>query len=541
MHRIKGHKLKNQFGKNRLVFVALVVTSIFPFLMFYNSGKSRSNSKVITYQLDPDSTFQVVHNFGASDAWAFQFVGKYWPMESRERISKLLFSTENATDGSPLGIGLSAWRFNIGAGSAEQGSQSEISDEWRRAECFLEADGSYNWSRQLGQQWFLQAARRYGVTDFIAFVNSPPVYFTRNAKAWSADGKEANLPSEHYGDYANFLVQVIDGMEQNAGVTFNYISPFNEPQWEWKCCGQEGSPWNNDEIARFTRILNQKLLDVDRTQTKIELSEAGQIDFLFDDQRNPVQRNNQIAEFFDQGSDNYLGNLSLLAPKIAGHSYFSTWDLERLMNSRRDLVTRIRSIDPGLEYWMSEYTLLENNGEIKGTGRDLGIDPALYMARVIQADMLYANASAWHWWLAVSPYDYKDGLIYIDLDKNSGEIYESKMLWALGNFSRFIRPGAVRIAINRIDGATSLESLNGVLASAYRTTFGEHVVVLLNQYTESQRLKFSGLTDTGLKIHPYLTSSNPEDNLRYLGAMDSNKIIILPGRSIMTCVFNYQE
>ena len=541
MHRIKGHKLKNQFGKNRLVFVALVVTSIFPFLMFYNSGKSRSNSKVITYQLDPDSTFQVVHNFGASDAWAFQFVGKYWPMESRERISKLLFSTENATDGSPLGIGLSAWRFNIGAGSAEQGSQSEISDEWRRAECFLEADGSYNWSRQLGQQWFLQAARRYGVTDFIAFVNSPPVYFTRNAKAWSADGKEANLPSEHYGDYANFLVQVIDGMEQNAGVTFNYISPFNEPQWEWKCCGQEGSPWNNDEIARFTRILNQKLLDVDRTQTKIELSEAGQIDFLFDDQRNPVQRNNQIAEFFDQGSDNYLGNLSLLAPKIAVHSYFSAWDLERLMNSRRDLVTRIRSIDPGLEYWMSEYTLLENNGEIKGTGRDLGIDPALYMARVIQADMLYANASAWHWWLAVSPYDYKDGLIYIDLDKNSGEIYESKMLWALGNFSRFIRPGAVRIAINRIDGATSLESLNGVLASAYRTTFGELVVVLLNQYTESQRLKFSGLTDTGLKIHPYLTSSNPEDNLRYLGAMDSNKIIILPGRSIMTCVFNYQE
>ena len=211
------------------------------------------------------------------------------------------------------------------------------------------------------------------------------------------------------------------------------------------------------------------------------------------------------------------------------------------MNSRRDLVTSIRSIDPGLEYWMSEYTLLENNGEIKGTGRDLGIDPALYMARVIQADMLYANASAWHWWLAVSPYDYKDGLIYIDLDKNSGEIYESKMLWALGNFSRFIRPGAVRIAINRIDGATSLESLNGVLASAYRTTFGELVVVLLNQYTESQRLKFSGLTDTGLKIHPYLTSSNPEDNLRYLGAMDSNKIIILPGRSIMTCVFNYQE
>jgi hypothetical protein len=94
---------------------------------------------------------------------------------------------------------------------------------------------------------------------------------------------------------------------------------------------------------------------------------------------------------------------------------------------------------------MSEYCILgDNEGEIKGEGKDLGIDPALYMAKVIHNDLVNANASAWHWWIAISPYNYKDGLVYIDKNKTDGDFKSSKMLWALGNYSRFIRPGAVR-------------------------------------------------------------------------------------------------
>ena len=36
---------------------------------------------------------------------------------------------------------------------------------------------------------------------------------------------------------------------------------------------------------------------------------------------------------------------------------------------------------------------------------------ALYMARVIHYDLTLAHASSWQWWLAISPYDYKDGLV----------------------------------------------------------------------------------------------------------------------------------
>ena len=74
---------------------------------------------------------------------------------------------------------------------------------------------------------------------------------------------------------------------------------------------------------------------------------------------------------------------------------------------------------PDLAYWMSEYCILGGNeGEINGNGRDLGMKSALYLAQVIHQDLVIANAAAWNWWIAVSPYNYKDGLIYIDKNKN---------------------------------------------------------------------------------------------------------------------------
>src|SRR5690606_1612077 len=119
--------------------------------------------------------FQTIHNFGASDAWSLQFVGANWPAQKQARIADLLFSLEEQTDGSPVGIGLSAWRFNIGAGSAAQGEERGTGDRWRRADAFLRPDGGFDPSAQPGQRAFLRAARARGVEQFYAFSNSPPV------------------------------------------------------------------------------------------------------------------------------------------------------------------------------------------------------------------------------------------------------------------------------------------------------------------------------------------------------------------------------
>lgn len=493
------------------------------------------NAPVITYVLDKDTRYQTIRNFGASDAWAIQFVGKNWPEASRSRIAELLFSTELTAEGDPKGIGLSAWRFNIGAGSAEQGAGSQINDEWRRAECFLTADGTYDWSRQAGQLWFVKEAQRLGVQDFVGFVNSPPVHFTRNGKAWSEDGVSANLAEDRYEAYAHFLAEVAQGVLDQTGVSFDYISPFNEPQWEWKCCGQEGSPWNNAELAAATRVIDRVFTEKSVT-SKIEITEAGQIDFLYSDTREPKVRNNQIATFFDPASIHYVGDLNHIARKVAAHSYFTTWDTRNLLDTRRKLHQKLTDVDPTLEYWMSEYTLLEDNAEVKGPGRDLGMDPAIYVARVIMADLMVANASAWHWWLSVSPYDYKDGLIYIDLNKQSGNIYESKMLWALGHFSRFIRPGSVRIDVSTADGSTIDQHINGLLASAYLTPSGEMVVVWLNQQRTPKVVGLTGLGSGVQEVQVFQTTAAQDQNLRLSAVLSSADSIAIPARSIVTCV-----
>lgn len=69
---------------------------------------------------------QTIRHFGASDAWSMQFIGLWDDEKEQEKIADWLFSTENDSNGQPLGIGLSIWRFNLGAGSAEQGSASQI-------------------------------------------------------------------------------------------------------------------------------------------------------------------------------------------------------------------------------------------------------------------------------------------------------------------------------------------------------------------------------------------------------------------------------
>ncbi len=140
----------------------------------------------------------------------------------------MLFSKGKDESGNPTGIGLSAWRFNIGAGSAEQGGTDNIGDEWRRAESFLNADGSYDWSKQEGQLWFLKKAIDYGIDELFAFVNSPPVHYTKNGRAFSDNGNSSNLKTDKYNEYAVFLTTVLNELKNQHSIDIKHISPVNE-------------------------------------------------------------------------------------------------------------------------------------------------------------------------------------------------------------------------------------------------------------------------------------------------------------------------
>lgn len=470
-------------------------------------------------KINPTVTFQTIHNFGASDAWSCQYVGN-WPDKQKNQVADLLFSLEEKPDGSPKGIGLSCWRFNIGGGSADQTTETKIGDPWRRSECFLQEDGTYNWEKQSGQRWFLQAAKQRGTESFIGFINSPPVWLTKNGRANSDRGNSVNLPKQNIPKFSRFLIDVTENILQNDGVLFDYLSPVNEPQWDWKD-GQEGSPWTNTEVADMCRILGNDLKKAGLS-TKIEIAEAGKLTHLFE-RGNDSKRGFQIKEFFSPESENYVGNVPNMAHKISGHSYF-TVKSDTIMNMvRSKLHDEVQRIDPTLEFWMSEYCILDGNGVLKGGGRDLGMETALFVANIIHSDLTVANSSVWQWWIAVSPYDFKDGLVYIDKSETGGNVYESKLLWALGNYSRFVRPGAKRISVEGIANPK-------IKISAYKNTNDETVVVCINRGEKSQNIQ---LNLEG-KAKSYETSENK--SLSLISNIDISKPLVLPAQSISTFV-----
>lgn len=457
----------------------------------------QENIKII---IDDTRTYQTMHNFGASDAWACQFVGN-WPADKKNRMADWLFSMDTTANGQPKGIGLSMWRFNLGAGSSQQGNASGIKDEWRRAESFLEADGRYNWSRQAAQRWFLDAAKRRGVPYFLAFLNSPPVQFTNNRKAY-ADSGRCNIDSSQYNAMATYAAKSIKGLQEKAGIVFNYISPVNEPQWDWSDGGQEGCPYSNQQVAGFVKTLSDAL-QRERLQASILIPEAGNIKYLLADDDKPG-RGNQVNDLMSPDGSAYIGNVPSVAPVIAGHSYFSTAPYNESVTLRRQLAERVAGVN-GLSFWQSEYCILgDNKGEIDGNKRDTGMTAALYVARTIHTDLVVANATAWQWWLAISPYDYKDGLIYIDKNKTDGNFQDSKILWALGNYSRFIRPGTQRIE-------ASLSKANDQLFVSAWKKDKQTVVVIVNTGSEGKAV------DMGNKrMETYTTSATQALSKQYV-------------------------
>ncbi len=492
------------------------------------------------YTVDIAKRFQRIDNFGASDCWTAQRLGLF-PEAKRERLADWLFSTAVATNGQPLGIGLSLWRFNVGAGSAEQGEASGIKEPLHRTECFLQPGGRYDWSRQAGQRWFLQAAKRRGVGQFLAFCNSAPAAFTANGLANNRgrpkDGSY-NLKPERAEAFADFLATVLSELGAREGVPFTAVSPFNEPEWAWDDAKQEGSPARVADIANVVRLLDRKLSER-RLDAKIVLTESGKIAYLYKDHTDRPTQDNQIEELFAPASPNAVAGLPHVPRLVAGHSYWTTAPSDTLFATRRALREKLDK--RALGYWQTELCIMSNDREIGGGGRrDLTMKTALYVARVIHADLCAAQASAWQWWLAMTFGDYKDGLIYVtpNADKTDGELADSRLLWTLGNFSRFIRPGAVRVGV--ASPQADVDDPAGLMVSAYLHEEGRLVTCVLVNESEQPRLVRLAVPGVSIrKSGVYLTSDAPGATLQPKPGADPLAGYEVPARAVVTWVGRY--
>lgn len=480
-----------------------------------------------------DQEYQVIENFGASDCWTIQTLGD-WSPENRERLADLLFSKEK-------GIGLSCWRFNIGGGK-----NPRITIPSRTAETFEVAEGVYDWDRQKTEQWFLGAAKARGVEQFLAFVNSPPGRMTRNGQTFVSPGDHTtNLKPGFEGQFARYLADILDHFRTNTNerlrIPFDYISPVNEPQWDWEKHSQEGCRYSNEDIKRVVRALHAEL-QRRSSPTEIVITESGTIPDLYQLNRDSTERwnadyGNYIVAFIEDPTF-----APLLSHRLGFHSYFSDLLSGEILEHRRRLRAKMET-HPDWKLWQTEYCILEGPDGRGGRGRDLTMDTALVVARVMHLDLTVANVSAWQWWLALSTWRFKDGLLYTNYRRpgDPQTIIIPKLFWVFGNYSRFVRPG-----MQRIELAGQGHDIRGLMGSAYKNESERKVVaVYLNLGEEAQpvNLKFE-LGPRSWKLQSltqYITSDAPEDNLREVASDPPSPSVDIPPRSAVTLVLQFSE
>jgi len=492
--------------------------------------------------IDVSNTFQTIESFAASDAWFTHYVGGYWAAEDKERIAELLFSKE-IVNGQPKGIGLSGWRFNLGGGTMQQGSASDIEDISRRAESFIDpVTGDLDWNRQAGQQYFLDKAKTYGVEQLVLFSNTPPVNYTINGKGYSSNGASANLKPTHYGDFARYMVSVLDYFKSNKGISFDFVSPVNEPQYNWGDPGQEGSGWQNSEIKKLAVELDGAL-EEKGLQTKVLLAEAAAWNHLYESDGDPG-RKQVIRNLFSPGSAHYVGDLKHVAPIIAGHSYWTDGNWQNLLATRKQVAQS--ASEAGLKVYQTEWSMLGDGydaNEFVGFEKASFLDIALYMAKVIHTDLVYAQVASWSYWTALSTerWGHKNRFLLIKVTPGGGDYGDltqsgtheaSKTLWVLGNHSLFIRPGYTRVDLQ----------LNGTskdrFGSAYLSPDKKRLVAVYTNLSGTSFNAKAQIPGKGIaSIKAYTTSATQNLAER---TVDRESPIVINPQTVTTVVYNLE-
>ncbi len=524
------------------VMPRLVLLSLISLTTLSSTGLAvQPPAQPITVNLQEE--FQTIHSFGASDCWTAKFIGTWHDEAKKNHIADLLFSLDTLSGGQPKGIGLSLWRINIGAGSYEQGDSSRIRDEWRREECFLDGQGRYDWAKQAGSQWFLRAARQRGVRYALGFSNSPPVHMTRNGKAYSPGGRAFNLKPTATAPFADFLAMVADHFH------FDYLSPINEPQWDWTAgkngrANQEGSPAENADIVAVTKALSAKLT-AKQAKTSVVTGETAQLNYLYE--KAETGRGDQLTYFFASNHTPPPLKLPHVEPIWAYHSYFTTCTDSVLVDMRRKAAQRVQAFGkPTL--WQSEFGVLGDIcGQYNGGPRHTNMDYGLYVAKVIHNDLTVANVTSWQWWLAINPYNYSDGLVYIngpdgtykqhDNARQDGQVLDSKQLWAFGNYARFVRPGMKRVAVRIGTVGDAVTEASQCMVSAYKDAARKQIVlVCINMTPTAMTFPLTGLTVRSGRFASYTTT----ETKTLTKAMVPAGQIQLEPKSVVTLVGTYQ-
>lgn len=362
---------------------------------------------------------QEIDGFGISQAFRRNELVRALAPERQREILDLWFDRES-------GAGLSILRLGIGSSPAGSPYDHMVSIQ-PEDPGGPDAPPRYVWDGDDNSQvWVAKEARAYGVERFYADAWSAPGYMKDNGD----DKNGGTLKPEWYQAYARYLVQYTR-FYAREGIRITDLGFTNEPDYTATYASMRFTP---RQAADFAKVLG------------------------------PIARGVRVAccdSFGWREARAYTAAIEAdpqarrWVKTHTGHTYASPVD---------------GPLPTGRKTWMSEWNpdgATWNESWDDGSGQD-----GLTVASAVHDALTLGDASAYVFWLGASRGATR---ALLQIDETARTYRVSKRLWALAAYSRFVRPGAVRVEATAADPALKV--------SAFRNPDGTRVVEALNTAT----------------------------------------------------------
>ena len=339
------------------------------------------------------------------------------------------------------GLNLNIMRYNIGGGDDPTHTHIKRTDS--KVPGWLKYDKDkdefiYDYNADRNQLNVLKAAyKKAGKDAFVeVFSNSPPYFMTKSGcSSGNFNPNENNLKEECYKDFAEYIADVTEYINNVLNIKVSSVSPMNEPNTDyWKHFSEKQEGCHYDCGESQNRIILE-------TAKAIKNKGLNHIQIVASDE---TSTDKQLEEYL-----NYTDEVKAVIDRVSTHTYGTEKiaELGKLMKEEK------RNL------WMSEADWSDTAGKNAG---EMGAAP--WLAKKIIFDINNLSPSAWVIWLTIDHHKSKDGylgnkdsgfpstkkgywgLAFAEHDKK--EIVLTKKYYAMGQFSKFIRPGDTIIHCN---------------------------------------------------------------------------------------------
>ena len=393
--------------------------------------KLSKTDQTITVLKENSSTFNSgrFEGFGTSFCWWANRIG--YSETLSEQASTLFYDKTK-------GLGLNIIRFNIGGGDDPSHdhitrTDSNMPGYWKNPSydsVTKTYSWDYDWNKDYNQRNVLvKSCEKAGEEVIVeAFSNSPPYFMTNSGcSSGNSNASKDNLKSDAYEAFAKYLADVSEHYYEN-GIYFQSITAMNEPYTNYwgaysnkqeGCHFDQGNSQSNIIIELYKALKNKNL-----NYIQISATDETSID-------------TQITSYEKLSTD-----AKNIITRIDTHSYGG---------SKREQLRKLAESNYK-NLWMSEV----DGGNVEGSNAgEMGA--ALWLANRIILDLNGLRPSSWILWQVIDNHISKDGY---DGKKDSGMVDITKGYWglavadhdnekiiltqkyyAMGQFSRYIRPG----------------------------------------------------------------------------------------------------